>query len=98
MNFDIGLARFTVDYFKYVDARVKLSPLTCPTISDFLFADDSTTLGGRGPTDMLAHQHERGVDVPLVESRVSLRDQFSFDHWNGSRYNASNSCEVGFVL
>ena len=55
MNLDIDFARFTVDYFKYIDARVKLSPLTRPIVSDFLFSGNSTTLGGLGPTDMLTH-------------------------------------------
>jgi hypothetical protein len=55
MNLDIDFARFTVEYFKYVDVRVKLSPLTRPIISDFLFPENSSTLGGLGPTDVLAH-------------------------------------------
>jgi len=42
MNLDIGLARFTFDHFKYVDARIELRPLTRPIISYFLFPDDST--------------------------------------------------------
>ena len=55
MNLDFDLARFTVDYFKYVDARVKLSPLTRPVLSDCLFTDYSTALGGLRPTDILTH-------------------------------------------
>src|ERR1700680_3530292 len=80
MNLDIDFARFTVDDFKYIDARVKISPLTRPIVSDFLFPGNSTTLRGLGPTDMLTHQHECGVNVSLVESRVSLRDQGLCDH------------------
>jgi len=61
-------------------ARVKLSPLTRPISSDFLFPGDSTTLGGLGPAHMLAHQHECGLKVSPVESRVSRRDQFPCNH------------------
>ena len=55
MNLDIDFARLTLDDIKYVDARVKLRPLTRPILSDSLFPDDSTTLRGLGPADILAH-------------------------------------------
>ena len=73
----LTLPRFILDYFEYVDVRVELSPLTRsqPIFSDFLFPDDSTTLGGLWPTDLLAHEREGSVNVTPVESRVSLKDQ-----------------------
>jgi len=80
MNLDIGLARFTFDHFKYVDARVELSPLTRPILSDFLFPDDSTALGGLGPTDILTHERECAVDVSPIKSSVSPRDQLVCRH------------------
>src|ERR1700683_2932356 len=83
MNLDLGLARFAFDHFKYVDARIELRPLTCPIISYFLFPDDSTALGGLGPTDIFTHQHECGVNVSPVKCRVNLRNQLLCSHCGG---------------
>ena len=79
MNLDIGLARFTLRHFKYIDTRIELGPLTRPVVSYIAFPDD-TAARRLGPTDILTHQHECGVNVSLIERSVSLRDQLLYGH------------------
>src|SRR5882724_2472070 len=75
MNFDVGNAALLVDYLKWFHVRIKLLPLTGPVGPDLFFADDTTAFRCPGPANVITHERQGAVDIPMVESRVGLSYQ-----------------------
>src|ERR1017187_7116611 len=75
MNFDVGNAAFLVDYLKWFHVRIKLLPLTCPVGPNLFFPDHTPAFRCLGPANVLTHERQRAVDIPMVEGGVGLSDQ-----------------------
>src|ERR1039458_9615362 len=75
MNFDVGNAAFLVDYLKWFHVRIKLLPLTCPVGPNLFFPDDTPAFRCLGPANVLTHERQGAVDIPMVEGRVGLSYQ-----------------------
>src|ERR1700719_154076 len=72
MDSDIDLAGSAVDDLNRFNMRIKLFPLAAPVGTNLFFPDCSPAFRCLGPADVLAHERQCTIDVPLVESRVDL--------------------------
>src|SRR4030088_1542577 len=72
MDSNVDLARSTVDHLNRFDMRIELFPLAAPVGTNLFFPAYTPAFRRLGPTDALAHQRQRTIDVPLVESGVDL--------------------------
>src|SRR5262252_6593543 len=72
MNFDVGNAAFLVDYLEWFYVRIKLLPLTGPVGPDLFFPDNTPAFRCLGPANVLTHQRQGAIDIPMVEGRVGL--------------------------
>src|ERR1700722_5332838 len=70
MNSHLGDAALLVDYLKWFHVRIKLLPLTGPVGPNLLFPDDTSALRRLGPVNVLTHERQGAVDIPMIESRV----------------------------
>src|ERR1700757_3469703 len=70
MNSDFGRTVLTVDHLKGLYVRIELLPLAGPVGANLFFPDDPPALRCLGPADVLAHQREGVVDIPIVERGV----------------------------
>src|ERR1700751_1206194 len=90
MNFDVGNAAFPVDYLKWFHVRIKLLPLTAPVGPNFFLPDDSPAFRCFGPANVLAHERQGAVNIPTIEGRVGLSNQFLCVRHESSSVNCRN--------
>jgi len=74
MNFDLGNAAFMVDHLERFHVRIELLPLTGPVGPNLFFPDDTSALRRLGPADVLTHERQGAVDIPMIEGRVGLSE------------------------
>jgi hypothetical protein len=72
VNFDLGIAAFMVDHLKWFHVRIELLPLTGPVGPNLFFPDDTSAFRCLGPADVLTHERQGAVDIPMIEGRVGL--------------------------
>src|SRR5258707_10019985 len=75
MNFDVGSSAFLVDYVKWFHVRIKLLPLPGPVGPNLSFPDDTPSFRCLGPANVLTHERQGAVDIPMIEGRVGLSYQ-----------------------
>src|SRR5258707_12237077 len=75
MNFDVGSSAFLVDYVKWFHVRIKLLPLPGPVGPNLSFPDDTPSFRCFGPANVLTHERQGAVDIPMIEGRVCLSYQ-----------------------
>src|SRR5258707_11737106 len=92
MNFDVGSSAFLVDYVKWFHVRIKLLPLPGPVGPNLSFPDDTPSFRCLGPANVLTHERQGAVDIPMVESRVGLSYQCLC-----VRHESLRSCYVYFT-
>ena len=76
MNFDVADAAFPVDYPKWFHVRIKLFPLTGSVRPNLFFPDDTPAFRCLGPANVLTHERQGTVDIPMIEGKIGLVYQF----------------------
>jgi hypothetical protein len=71
MNFNVGNAAFLVDYLKRFHVRITLLPLKGPVGPNLFFPDDTPAFRCLGPANVLTHERQGPVDIPLIEGHRS---------------------------
>ena len=59
---------------KRFDMGIELAPLSSPVGADLFFSHDLAALRSPGPANVLRHQRQCTVDVPLVKRGIRLLD------------------------
>ena len=75
MNFDLGNAAFMVDHLKWFHVRIEFLPLTDPVGANLFLPDDTSAFLCLGPADVLTHERQGAVDIPMIKGRVCLSYQ-----------------------
>jgi len=70
MNFDGGPSAFLLDHVNGFHVRTKLLPLTGPVSPNLFFPDDTPAFRCFGPVNVITHECQGAVDIPMIKRRV----------------------------